>query len=207
MKKTLLVALLVLFTNQRAQSQGSLSFDNIFNTPSAPVTINSIPGTFNSAEGPAGAFIGSDYTASLYYVNGAVSDLTAFDGDNPILFAAADVQFLGTTGAGTGHGFFGDGSGFFDSGIVTLPTTGTITVQVRAWYNGGGTYTSYDEALVAGQNVGESNPVSLYLAIGLANPPPLDGLLSFTVGVVPEPSTLALLGWSGFSFWCFRRRK
>jgi hypothetical protein len=178
-----------------AFGQGSFEFDNFSASPSNPafVTISTGPGTFNPADGPAGAFVGSNYTASAYYLNGTVTDQALFDSSNPILFPSANTHFFGITG-----GLVSDGAGFFDhGGTVTLPTTGTVTVQVRAWYNGGGLYTSYDQSLAAGQNVGESIPVPVELAISTQSIFPLGGLLPFTVGVVPEPSVYALLGVGG----------
>ena len=82
----------------------------------------------------------------------------------------------------------------------------SVTVQVRAWYNGGGVYTSYDQALAAGQNVGESIPVSLTLAI--TGPEPyMNGLLPFTVGLAPEPSSFVLLGLGSLALLHFARRR
>jgi len=187
-----------------ARGQGQLSFGNAFN-PDSPVTISSASGTFDPADGPGGAYLGADYTASLYFLNGTVTDQETFDSSGPSLFASADTSFFGTTGIGPSHGYTGDGSGFFYRDDVVLPTTGIVTVQVRAWYNGSGLYTSYAQALADGQNVGESNPVSLTLALGGSAPPNLDGLLPFTVGVVPEPSVFALLGLG--SLLLLRRRK
>jgi hypothetical protein len=189
-----------------ASGQGYMSFDNVYVEPgTAAVTIRSGPGTFNPADGPAGAYLGSDYTASLYFLNGTTTNQAVFDSSNPMSFSPADVQFYGTTGVQT------NGSGFFYQGVVYLSAAtnlyGPVTVQVRAWYNGGGAYTSYDQALAAGQNVGESNPVSLRLADPTSVVPEMNGLLPFTVGTVPEPSQLALLGLGGLSLWLFRRRK
>jgi len=189
-----------------ALGQGNLFFDNVNVIPGlAPVTISSAPGTFNPADGPGGAYVGADYTASLYFLNGIVPNQAVFNSSNPILFAPANTLFAGATGLSPNHGPFLDGAGLFADGIVMLPTTGTVTVQVRAWYNGDGLYTSYSQAMAAGQNVGEANPVSLFLAQGLAAPPNLEGLLPFTVGIVPEPSVFALLGLGGLLL--FHRRK
>jgi hypothetical protein len=190
-----------------AYSQGILIFDNFDVSPGpAAVTISTEPGTFNPADGPAGAYLGSDYTASLYYLRGTISDPAVFNSSNPILFPPADVQFFGTTGTGPGHGLTGDGAGLFDGGATVLPTIGPITAQVRAWYNGGGLYTSYDQALAAGQNVGESIPVPVILRD--PDPQPyMDGLLPFTVGIAPEPSTLALLGLGTLALIQFARRR
>jgi hypothetical protein len=208
MKKIVTMAACAFWMSLSGYGQGFLWFDNVTTTPGpAPVTISALPGSFNPANGQPGSFVGSDYTASLYYLNGNVTDQAVFDGSNPELFAPADIAFSGTTGVGPDHGPDLDGAGLFAYGIVHLPTTGIVTVQVRAWYNGRGLYTSYAQALAAGQDVGESNPVSLFLATGTAFPPPLDGLLPFTVGIVPEPSTLALFGLGGFAFFVLRRRK
>ena len=200
MKKTLAI-LFVLLPPLYAFSQGDLNFDNFSGSSGpVPVTISDGLGTFNPTNGSGGAYVGADYTASLYFLNGVVTNQAVFDSSNPILSPSADTRFLGTTSTGPGSN-----GGFFDGGIAYLPTSGVVTVQVRAWYNGGGLYTSYAQALADGQNVGESNPVSLTLALGASQPPFLDGLSPFTVGVVPEPSVYMLLGLGGLLL--FRQRK
>jgi hypothetical protein len=207
MKAMPFVLVTAIWLPAQVYSQGSFVFGNYVLAGPPPVTISAIIGTFNPPNGPGGAFVGADYTASLCYLIGTVTDQAIFDSSSPILVSNADTRFFGTTGTGPTHGFDGDGSGFFYRGIVSLPTTGTVTIQVRGWYNGGGLYTSYAQALAAGQNVGESNPVSVDLATGLANPPNMDGLLPFTVGIVPEPSTLALFALSGLTMLFLHRRK
>jgi hypothetical protein len=189
--------------------QGYLAFDNISGEPGpAPVTISTALGTSNPANGPAGAYLGSDYTASLYFLNGSVSSQALFDISNPSLVPSANTLFYGTTGTGPNHGPGIDDAGLFEGYQVYIGAAAgqIVTVQVRAWYNGNGLYTSYDQALAAGQNVGESNLVPLTLSVGLSLPPNLDGLLPFTVGIVPEPPTLALIGLGGLSFWLFGRK-
>jgi len=205
MRQILSVIIFSLLIPIRAFSQGDFVFGNIFILPgAAPVTINSLPGTFNPSDGPASALVGSDYTASAYYLNGTVTDQAVFDSSNPILFAPADTLFFGTTGSGGS-----DAAGFFDhAGLVTLPALShNVTVQVRAWYNGDGLYTSYDQALAAGQNVGESIPVPLFLSFGASPPPNMNGLLPFTVGLAPEPSSFVLLGLGGLTLLRFARRR
>src|SRR6267154_4432079 len=192
-----------------ALGQGNLFFDNVNVIPGlAPVTISSALGTFNPADGPAGAYVGADYTASLYFLNGTVTNQAVFDSSNPILFAPANTFFAGATGLGPNHGPYVDGAGLFaaDQVYLSAATSQTVTVQVRAWYNGGGVYTSYAQAMAAGQNIGEANPVSVFLAEGLAAPPNLEGLLPFTVGIVPEPSVYALLGLGGLLLFHQRRK-
>jgi hypothetical protein len=200
MKRSTLLLLVLL--PLRLLAQGYFVFENIDVIPGpALVSISAVPGTFNPANGPPGAYVGSDYAASLYYLIGILTDQALFDSSNPILVGSADTPFYGTTGFNPANW-----AGLFAGGAVYLPTMGTVTVQVRAWYSGGGQYTSYAQALAAGQNVGESNPVAVDLAYGLGNPPVPDGWLPFTVGIVPEPSTLGLIVAGGMSFWLCRRK-
>ena len=191
-----------------AFSQGRVTFDNIFTGTVAgttPVTISTLPGTFNPNDGPPGAYLGADYTASLYYLPGTVTNQLEFDSRNSIW--AADASFAGTTGTGPGHGYAGDGSGFFDGGTVQLFGVGLeLTFQVRAFYNGNGLFTTYEQAQAAGHNVGRSNLVPLFLTLPPGPAGNLDGLLSFTVGI-PEPSTFVLAALGGAALLLFRRRK
>src|SRR5438477_645333 len=95
---------LLAMTSITGYSQGILVFDNVDLNPVPLVSINTLPGASNPVNGPAGAYIGSDYTASLYYLNGVVTDQAVFDGSNPILFASADTPFLGVTGFTASNG-------------------------------------------------------------------------------------------------------
>ena len=184
--------------------QGVVSFNNLI--AGAPVTISTAAGSFNPNDGPPGAFAGSSYSVSLLFVNGTVTSQAAFDGLSPIW--VRDAIFLGSTGTGPGHGINGDGSGFFDGGSARLTgqTDFNVTIQIRAWYNGGGAYTSYGQALAAGHNVGLSNLLPMYVP-----PPPgptinLDGLQLFTVGI-PEPSSISLILLGLLSLTIFRRQR
>lgn len=191
-------------------AQGRIAFNNIVNPGpgTAPVTINTASGMFNPADGPAGAWVGSNYSASLLYVPGIVTDQGVFDSLNPVWLG--DAIFWGTTGTGSGHGLGGDGAGFFDGGspIVTgLQGTGVdATFQVLAWYNGVGLYGGYAEALAAGHNVGQSKLISVVITLPPAAIANLNGLQPFTVGI-PEPSTAVLAFFGGALLLVFRRRK
>jgi hypothetical protein len=197
---------LLAITSTHASAQGYLAFNNI-SPDLAPVMISSLDGTFNPLDGPAGAYVGSNYTASLYFVTGTVTDPIEFDARMPILLSGADTRFLGTTGIGPAHGPYGDGSGFFNGRAVIVPASQwEVTVQVRAWYNGNGVYSSYTEALAAGHNVGKSNPVLVLLGLPPGPIPELTGLQPFTVGI-PEPSTFVLAALGGALLLLFRRRR
>jgi hypothetical protein len=151
--------------------------------------------------------VGLDYTASLYFVNGTVTNQVEFEAKIPVLVPGADTLFFGTTGTGPDHGPYGDGSGLFYGGRVFVPASEwEVTVQVRAWYNAGGVYRSYAEALAASHNAGKSNLVRLVPTYPPGPPPSLVGLQPFTVAI-PEPSTILLVAFGGAALLLFRRRK
>jgi len=209
LKKLIKAVILLAAMHSRLHGQGTLSFDNIFtavNGPPAPVTISTFEGTFNPSDGQPGAYVGSNYTASLFFLNGTITDQALFDSMSPVLVATADTKFFGTTGTGPGHGFSGDGSGFFQGPVVYLgsATSREVTVQVRAWYNGDGVYTSYAQASAAGHNVGESTLIPLMLGLPPSGDPNMDCLAPFAVGV-PEPSTFALVLLGAASLLLLRR--
>jgi hypothetical protein len=65
--KWLLPAMIIgVVLSHRAVGQANISFDN-FAPGLAPVTINALPVASNPADGPAGAYVGSNYTASLFF--------------------------------------------------------------------------------------------------------------------------------------------
>jgi hypothetical protein len=183
--------------------QGRVTFDNI-SAGLAPVTISTNAGTFNPADGSSGAYVGSSYSVTLVFVNGTITDQSVFDASNPIWMA--DALFFGTTGVGPGHGPGGDLSGFFDGGSPQAfgQTSEFLTFQLWAWYNGGGQYTSYSQALAAGHNVGFSNLLPLQIPLTPGVTRPLFGLQPFTVGI-PEPSSVSLLLLGIVSLAVFRR--
>src|SRR5688572_4945838 len=109
MKSLLLLSLLAMAAIPDLEAQGYLSWNNI-SPVVAPVTIHSLPGTFNPMDGPAGAYVGSNYSASLFFLNGVVTNQAEFDASNPVSVPSADTLFMGTTGTGPAHGPLGDGS-------------------------------------------------------------------------------------------------
>jgi hypothetical protein len=182
---------------ESALGQGRVSFNN--GVPDlSPVTISTVSGMFNPSDGPPGAFVGSSYSVSLVFVNGTVTSQTAFDNLGPIW--VADALFAGTTGNGA------DGAGFFDAGTPQLrgQTDLYVTVQLRAWFNGNGAYTSYTQSLAAGHNVGISKLLPLYAPAPPGPAVTLDGLQPFTVGI-PEPSSASLILIAIVSLTIFRR--
>jgi len=176
--------------------QGNFNFNDLNST--AQITISS--NNAGASEGAKGNFVGTGYTASLYY--GAASStqfsqLTLFPGADAIFFggAASEADQL-------------NGAGFFDGGNTTLPFPAGIEVAVAVWWNGNGA-TSYASALASGYNTGVSAlvPITLTTSADPSTIQDLAALQSFTVGVVPEPTTLALCGLGAASLLLFRRKK
>jgi hypothetical protein len=109
-------------------------------------------------------------------------------------------------------------------GLWTSTATATIpgaasatpaTMQIRAWYNGGGTIGSYEAAVLADMPAGESTTGSENIGGGSVTPPDLPGpgntgvtggITSFNVTGVPEPSTI-VLGVMGACSFLLRRKK
>lgn len=204
--KLRLFALGILLSAHPLFGQGRLIFNNsMYTFGPSPVTIGA---SGAPSEGPVGAYLGADYTASLYYLPGTGYTTATFDGSNPVTFPAADTPFFGVTGFPTGN-FTMPRPGLFDGGTVTLPLTGLATVQVRVWYNVGAT--SFEDAKNKGFNVGESNPLTLNLLLPPFVPEKINdagpGIIPFSVQPVPEPSAslITVLGLFGIFLRRFRR--
>lgn len=180
-----------------SQGQSRFWFTNIEGYPNNPVTI-----ALTSAQGPVGAYVGSDYSVQCLWVFGTYSSQAAFDAANPT--AASVSTFFGTTGFLPDHGP-ADGAGWWDGPMIQVGAVGWCTVQARAWHNGG-IYGSYDEALTAGKNTGLS---ALTLVLANAGPGPADNTRfpAFTVTTIPEPSEIALVGLGLAALITFRRRR
>jgi hypothetical protein len=132
------------------------------------------------------------------------------------LFAGADAGSLAAVGTPvqfSNNASTGAGTGIVNGGTVTIPgiaAGGPAAVQLRAWAAASGS--SWDEA--AANPTGEfgtSNTVTLAAtgdptALPPGTPVALAGLEAFTLTVVPEPSTWALLVL-GLGALAIRRRK
>lgn len=141
---------------------------------------------------------GAAWSADLFWGAGNVTDSTLLTALNaPATFSTVPAQ-----------------AGFFFGGPRTINTAPgvPITVQVRVWDTASGS--TWAQAVTApGVKVGESVLFSITLANPNASPPGIPTAMSgiggnpFTVGPIPEPSTLALAGLGLAGLLVLRRRK
>lgn len=193
MKKILIVAMSVATLSLSAFAQGT--FNMIW---ADGVNAISIGAAHN--QGTTGWLLGDEYSAQAYLgtTGGALS---------PVAASMTRFDLAGGPSSATGTAANFAGQFYVLSGVVTALPLGAADIQVRAWYNGG-QYSTYEAALGGGANVGQSSVFSITLKA--ATDPTvsdLTGMAPFTVGVVPEPSTIALAGLGAASLLMFRRRK
>jgi hypothetical protein len=134
-----------------------------------------------------------------------------------------DVQILGATGSGdavstlapistafTGFGTGASAGTFNESANVTTTiAAGAATIAIAAWANNGaaGTAGTLAQAIADGYAWGISAPGNVTLTTAPAQPNNFPGsITSFSLGVVPEPSTIAL-GVIGASAFLMRLRR
>jgi len=232
MKKTLLTTLLSMAAIG-AFAQGSVVFNNhvagtIATRIYAPDTVTPNVSFYGNTAGdtPAGAQV---YTGALLggasgaagtpinytFGNNFSVQLMAAPGLNDSISTLLPVsQYLTTmrtTSSGAGIWL----PPTYPSGDPGIPNTSgaAATVAVAAWYNAGGTVTSYSAAVAAQLPSGESPAFNLSALGEPAGAGPstpaenLIGLQSFSLATsVPEPGTIAL-GVMGLSALLIRRRK
>jgi hypothetical protein len=184
-----------------------------------------------AADNPSGNTV---YTGTPLGGNAADTGTTASDfGNGNVwsiqLYAAAGTvdSFSGLSPvAGSTANFFvdstveGNAGSWNSSSAATVPGVANgspATLAIAAWYNGNGVYTSYAQALAAGQLTGYST-LGVVDLNGVPNIPPdlpglgqaqtlSGGITSFNVySSIPEPSTIAL-GVIGMSAFLMRLRR
>jgi hypothetical protein len=228
MKKSLTGMVALLAGAFVAHSQGTVSFGNYLNSSYSYVSLKSgskttdIGGATGASTGSAAGDVGlgNQWTVQLYGAAGsgdassALLPLLQQDGITPV--TAAMAQGTASTLANP-DGVAGTWAST-EIGVVPGAAGGAAaTLQVYAWYNDGGTITSYSAAKAANVPIGFSSTANLASlggtpAGGGASSPPAflptgtAGLGSFSVTGVPEPSTIAL-GVMGASAFLLRLRK
>ncbi len=142
-------------------------------------------------------------------LEGTNYSVEAWSSLNPVLDVSALLPGASAVAGSRTVFLMGIGAGFFAAGTVgpsewidkpdELPGYPSgIYLQVRAWDNGGGQYTTWDEAWAAAQEgsgkaVGWSQVFWQPIEFGLKPYPGLINFRSFNVFVVPEPDTSCLL--------------
>jgi hypothetical protein len=184
MKKLTVIAMSALLSLS-AWAQGTVNFNNsnaAIGAGGAPVF--DVDGTT--------ALAGTGFVAQLYA--GPDANSLAPIGATLTFRTGAGAGFLNTTGQDTARI------------IPTVAPGAQAVIQVRAW---DASYASYEAAAAAGGKAGAS--ANLTVTTGGAGQPPslpanLVGLQSFSLSVVPEPGTLALVALGACALF-LRRRK
>jgi len=151
---------------------------------------------------------GTGFTAAIY-VGRTASEVMANN-------TTPTQNGMATFGTGSFAGLMGTGglTANADSGpgaIGTIPGgTANVNYQFRAWDNRNGTVTSWTLVMAAGGLVAAGTSDILVfgavLGSGAGTPPLTDGIRSFQLTQVPEPSLIAL-GALGLGALLLRRRK
>jgi hypothetical protein len=180
-------ALLLLAGYGTAFGQGTINFD-----------------TLNSTNGPSGVGYGEVFqsggvtpaNASFYAV---LLGSTSFGGTYSVIGSVVTFNTI--------PGYAIDISG------IPITTAGgigsTYYYELAVWsVSAGATYAAYSTAeTTSGDQYGTSEIASAVLGGGINTPPDSNGFHSFTLTLVPEPVTCALMGLGGLSLLLFRRRK
>jgi len=199
MKKVLVAAILGLAAVASVKAQGQIQLYN-YSQPATKITY----GTGSGGTIGTGLLNGTGattWTVGYYYAaagtTSASSVNTAMTGDNgnglvPLLTLGSLTQ--GLTGSAY-PGIFGTASA---SGTATLPFTGAATIVIVA-YNG----STYAGSSIRGHSAAFQMNTTTIPAT------PLDvgtAMSTFSVSLIPEPSTFALAGLGLASLLIFRRR-
>jgi hypothetical protein len=215
MKKTITGVVALLAGAFAAYSQGTVSLGNYLDLGTYiyvkynGTKLGGSGGTPTTGTPTANVAAGNDWTVALYGASG-LSD------------AASSLTECTVSGGGVATATFANGTsdkvaGTWYSGTAAIisGTTGagqTATLQLYAWYNAGGTITSYSAASVRGVSaLANLTSTGGPNASGPPSTPPAlpSGLGNFNVtAVTPEPSTvlLGIMGASGM-FLRLRRKK
>jgi len=213
MKKSIFAFGVVLASTAGVMAQGTLNYSTrVTGSVVAPIYNTAVGESRkegNTAAGtPAGTqtylgglLTGSGFSAQLFYLAG-------LDNTEASLVAAAGSVTTFRTSATL--------AGTIATSFQTLPLTsvgGSATLQLRVWENLNGTLTSWDQAAPFWESgTIKAGKSSVFNISGLVdnqnpNPPNMDGIRSFNIYVVPEPSTFLLAGLGAASLLIFRRRK
>jgi hypothetical protein len=220
MKTTLALAVLlfgsVAFSDLRAQGQFQWGNNGVGGIvariygvdPANPLqtrTGNAANGIPAGSQVYAGPLLGSGYTAGIY-VGRTAADVMA---NNQTPQANGTAQFRNSAATGAPLGTLVTG-GFAAMADGIPGGTAGVNYQLRAWDNRNGTVTSWTQVMAEGGLIAAGTSEILVfggvLGSGVGTPPPTDGIRSFQLTQVPEPSLIAL-GALGLGALLLRRRK
>lgn len=178
----------LLITASAALAQGTIDFKNV---------------------GSGGSSTSTSVNAPIYNVDGITG--LAGSGFSVQLYAGATDGSLAPVGTPVGF-LSAPFNGYFSGGSIAIPgfATGTTPrLQVRAWDNAGGTITSWDSATIRGASAIFTSPAlgDSALPPNPATIPVPQGLLTFNLAVVPEPSVLGLGALGLVGLVALRRKK
>lgn len=228
MKKTITGVVMLLAGACITHAQGTVSFANYLGSTYIYVSYKPASGSAiqlgGAATGPAPSTSnyaaetgnGTDWTAQLWGAAGSGDTASALS-PLPLQGGSAGATVTSTFASGS-SGHDSTAGTWLSTAVGTVPGTtyegSAATVQVYAWYNDGGTITSYSQAVSDGvpagfsatANISTGGPVPPGQSGTPAVPAALPaGLGNFTVSV-PEPSTVAL-GMMGASALFMRLRR
>jgi hypothetical protein len=191
MKKTALTAFLAVLAALGAYAQGTIAIDNQYNTNVTQAGAPSSGGVFNLDVPDTG--------------NWNISLLGGSSPSNLVLIGTllqSSGQILSGTAVGA-PGIWIDVTG--QSYVVPGVAADSIGYfQVEAWE---GNYDSFTAAISSGAVRANASPVFQNLTGDAFILPDLRGMPSFSIVVVPEPTTLALCGLGAASLLLARRKK
>jgi len=229
MKKILLISAALMLVARAAFSQGEIVFDNRANASGTPGSFPGVvvapiydvdpanPSVRKSGNTSAGIPMGgATYSGALLAGTGFTATLwarnsTAVSGDasaNNLALVGQTTMRTSTTGTSAGR----VAASAANARVLDVApgTTDRGTFQVRVWDSRGGQIATWDQALTTpGVKLGYSDlfTVPYALTSGIGTPPNLEGLQSFQLFVVPEPSVIALGVLGAGCLFLLRRRK
>jgi len=186
------------------------------NAPTVRVSGNTAAGVPMGSTTYGGALLnGTGFTATLWGLNSAnVTGSADLGANNLALLVNGTTTMRTSTSAANAGRFAGTGINAVIND-VRPGTTDRGTFQVRVWDNKGGTIATWTDALAAFQrgqtSLGYSDlftvPWALTDPAGIGSPSNLEGLRSFNLFTVPEPSVIALGVLGAGCLFLLRRRK
>lgn len=201
MKKTLTI-LAVLSVASAAFAQGTVTANNrVTGKIVAPIYVNNVGAARIHGNAPDGTPAGQANYGQLKKADGTIGSPDSKPWKVEFWGVLAGDEWSKAKLAGTSTMRAGAAAGFFNQVTAVVPdvATGANADMMIKVYDGA----DWDSSLWRGYS--EKFLVEK-LGGGLVTPPNMTNLKSFTIDVVPEPSSLALLGLGAAALVIFRRR-